>query len=476
MPLSPANLFTSYSTGFSVTRSAIRAVSIDDQRQVHHSGEIGLDPQAFSGGKVYPELIKPSLESLLSQTKFASKYIAVTIPEYYSFTRTHTLPPMPIEDVSEALSWQLEQILPLPRESVYFDWKLIERSDQGLTVLVIATARETLEKLIEAFESVDLKPISFEPSASALTRVVSLPKSTHNILIEVNPYGSSATLVRNNISQLTVTNQFVSNTPEEVRSALQKSAESVQSLIQYCASRNPDLPDEVQLHLTGESASNEVAGWLQTLLNRPVELLNLSGVPIHYHQAFAAATVDMLSNDRSSEVNLLPDSLRTFYANSRVYQQVVNNFKWVGLSTLISLGLAGASFGLAMTRTRSSVMELNQIESSNARYSYDQQEIVAINQNSQAVVRLFPSKNNPVEMLNTFFSLLNPNIRLTSYTYERETRTLAFTGNAVDRASLLEFIDALKREPKFAQANLPVNALEKPTDINFSLQIVVTPD
>lgn len=474
MNVMPANPFDQVSVGVSLSQSAIRMVVVDSKHNLKSTVEAPLPAGAFGQSTINVNLIAETLTQLVKQVSLPSPYVVVTLPEYYSYTRSHQIPQMPLEDVSEALGWQLEKILPLPKESVYFDWKLISRENKELKVLVIAMARETLDTLIQVFEKAGLKPISFEPSASALSRILPLEENMTSILIEISPNGSSATLVENQISYLTITSQFISGTPEQTKVALQKTSDAVQSLIQYCQNKRQE-PAELKLLLTGDGASNEVAQWFQTLLNRPVLLLQLPNVPPHFHQAFAAATISLLPEDRSVDVNLLPDTLRKFYDTSRLYQKTFSQFKWSWVISGISLGLSVMGLILSLNQVRNSSQELLNIENSNSTYSYNSQEIIAINQSSQAIVNLFPQKNTPVDKFESLFGVTNqyPGIKLINLGFKKETNELIISGSASTRTDLLDYVDAIKQIPAFRNTDLPVTALEKPSNINFTLNIVL---
>lgn len=473
MKLMLANDLNQVSVGISLTQSAIRLVSIDKNKQIKTSIEQPLPEGVFSHGQLNEEVLLQSFQELLAQTKLTSKYVAVALPEYYSYTRSHILPPMSVEEVYEALSWQLENILPLPKDSVYYDWKLIDQSNNQLQILVIAMPKETLDAFIKIFEAVDLKPISFEPSASVLNRVVTLPENIPTIIAEIGAHGSSATLVQNQISYLTVTNQFSSKTQDDVRQALEQTSNSIKSLINYQSNNQQDSVETLKVFITGEGANQEVAQWFTNLLQRPVELLSIPNVTPQFHQAYAASTVEMVPSDRSRSVNLLPDNLRDFYTQTRIYQKVFGYFKIAWGVAIVSVLVSAVSLFSGLMQTRTSSQELQTIETSNSNYSYNSQEIANINQSSQAIINLFPAKTTPVNKLERLYSLLSEDVRLTNITYERPTNRLVISGTAKTRKSLLDFVDAIKRDEFFAQADLPVNALENPENINFNLAIVL---
>lgn len=476
MSVLPSIFLAQKIVGISLTQSSVRAVCIDNKSQARSQAVVGLTGDTFSQDKIDVEALKAALKELMNQLQLKETYAAVTLPEYYSYTRSYQMPVVDLAEVREALGWQIEQILPLPKDNIYFDWKLIEQTPTQLGILVIAMPRKTLDTLIEAFESSGIKPVNFEPSALALTRVIAKKDQPNSILIEMNPHGSSATLVVDGVSRLTVTNQFKSSTNDEVSLALQKTGTSVQNLLNFAVKQHPQLdPSTINLYLTGESASAEVASWLSTLVNRQITLHELPQVQSQFSQAYAAATSQLLPQKDGYSVNLLPNALSDYYNAYKDYSLMATKAKMVAMFGIISLLISGIGLMWSFTRAQMADNQLQELANQNNEFALDPKEVVAVNQSSQSIVTLFPVKTLPIDQLVTVYGSKPEDVVITSLIYERDKTEIRLTGKAQQRASLLEFVNNLKDSDYFSQVNLPIDALEKPVDINFSLGIKVKP-
>lgn len=473
MNLSPAKLFDQSSLGISLSQTSLRGVSLDKDGQIKKSGQVQIDPHIFNQNQIQTEPLGQALQQLLKQMELEQGYAAVTLPEYYSFTRSYTLPKMDLADVGEALKWQIEKILPLPSQSIYFDWKLIEETEENISVLVIAMQRSILDTMIEVFESTKIKPVSFEPSTSALSRILQDKIQGSNILIELNPQGSAATLIDEGASRLTITNQFSSNSPEETQIALQKTSISVQSLINHLGTlKQTGQVETINIYLTGESTSGEVAQWMGSLLNRQIQILELPQAQVPFHQAYAAATAHLIPGRNGASVNLLPDTLRDYYQASKEYTKMMNYLQIIGVISGVSLTISALALAWSFGRAQMTGNDLENLANQNTEYSLDANEVATINNSSQAIVNLFPRKTTPVDQLVTIYGSQSSGIEITSVSYERlEPPVVNITGQASDRSTLLEFRDELNQSPLFTQVNLPIDALEQPTNINFNLNL-----
>lgn len=476
MKLLPKNIFKENYFGLSLTHSAIRAMSISADGQIQSNAQLQLEANVFTHEVIDANRLAQSLSQLVNSEKFPSKYAAVCIPEYHSFTRSFTIPRIPLNEVREALSWQIESIFPIPKNEIYYDWKLISETETDLNILIVAMPKKTLDQLIQAFETAGIKPISFEPSASAVSRILSIDSNKPHILIELNPSGSSATLIENNISVLTVTNQFISSTgTQDVNQALEKTSHSIQSLINYHQNKHEDGQSEINILLTGDSASNELSNWLSTYLSLPVTLLQIDNVPTPFHQAYAAANTNVKPQDTGLSVNLLPDSLQQLYDAMRIQQRMLTRLKLSFVILILSIASAGLYYTSLVIQANQAQNQLTQLEADNAQYSYDASEVGTLNKVSTSLVTLFPKKTTPVEAYEELFSLKPAAINYTSIVFDAEKKTFTLIGTAADRDDLLALKQILDDSDYFANTNLPLGSLEQPTNVNFSITTLITP-
>lgn len=468
--LLPKHLFNEDYFGLSISRSSIKAVSLDKSGLIKSSSQTTLEPGVFDQVAISKEKLIEALRQVVTQGNFNSFYTAVCLPEFFSFSRTYQIPVIPLPEITEALSWQMESIFPIPKDELYYDWKLISRNQQGLNLLIVAMPKKTLDSLIEIFELVGVKPITFEPAASSLARTVKLESNQHYILIDINPYGASSTLIENNISTLTITNQFDNPTQQEaIQTALTQVSQSIQSLISFFSNKHDSHTPTFGLLLTGDSASQELADWLSTYINQPVNVLDIPGVTPSLHQAYAAAKTTISPPDTGLSLNLLPDSVSQLYASMRKKQSTQLHFRIIGLIAFVGLVLSLINWIAVQNRYQVTNNELSLLQEQVVTGGYDLSEVTYLNKASKNIVTLFPKKRIPIAGYQQVVDNIPSGISITQIDLDSLKATLVVSGRAQDRQALIDYRRLLNESDYLTQVSLPLDTIEKPQDIDFTL-------
>lgn len=289
----PKSIFSNYQYfGLSINRSSVRAISLDKSRKVTSYAQLPLPENPLEGEVQQPKLITDTLIKLKQQGHFSSPYAAVVIPESSAFTREFSLPTLPINEIGEAISWQISKIFPFSPEEIYFDWKLLKTDPDQTTTLVVAVPKKILDSLRAMMEPAGIYPISFEPSVSAVSRIGSSKDQSTYVLIEVDSRGSAASLIKDGISLLTTTNSTI---PGQQNNNLTNSVtQSVNSLLQFYGNKYNLNTQQVQFFLTGEKADQNLSNLIGAQLQRKTTLLSVGQITPPFHQAYAAAATQVL--------------------------------------------------------------------------------------------------------------------------------------------------------------------------------------
>lgn len=455
--------------GVSLTPQAIRAVAVK-AGVVTQSVSAELPLGSFSLQTISVETIKAALAELYSQLAPDHAYVSIGVPESFSFSRVHTLPKMPLKEVTEALYWQLETIFPLGRDDVYYDWKLLSTDNNQLEVMVVAMPRPTLDKLLECFEAVGWRPTSFEPSASSLGQVLKLGQSDTTILIELSSLASSATLIEKGVTSLSVTS---CGNGEDYRLLFQQTVQAVQSLLTYKTSSSQS-DETISIAVCGEAASQEVAAWFSQVLAREVTQASISGVANEFLPAYAAAMLSARPSEDGSGINLLPTQVRSYYLLKRKRERALFALKWIAVTqvvvVIVMIMAAGTLFGRTMQLTQT----LDRIRTTYSTQTVNAQTIAQLNRQSQSVLSLFARKTTPVALLQLLDSIVPEGIRVTAVSYDSAKKSLEIQGIATTRQNLVTFREVLLAESQFEKVVLPLEFLETPTNVNFTMTVTYT--
>lgn len=107
--------------------------------------------------------------------KIRSSFAAVSLPEEKSFLRLLRFPKIKEEEIKEAIDWEIEANIPLPKDQMYFGYEVInpmqERVDH-LDVLVTAFSKEIVDSYLRVLKAAGFRVLALELECQALVRAV----------------------------------------------------------------------------------------------------------------------------------------------------------------------------------------------------------------------------------------------------------------------------------------------------------------
>ncbi len=171
------NIFNDSVIGLDIGESTIKLVEVEREDGQFCLKKIVIADTpigAVKEGKlVGVETIYDSLNNLLDQSNFETKDVVAAISGEEIITRNIEVPNMPQEELKETIKWEAEEQIPIPIDQVVYDYEILERKkDGGYKLLVIAVERSLIDKYLELFEMLKLKPLAIEIEPLALARVI----------------------------------------------------------------------------------------------------------------------------------------------------------------------------------------------------------------------------------------------------------------------------------------------------------------
>jgi type IV pilus assembly protein PilM len=133
---------------------------------------------AISEGQIIkPDDVVSAIKKALQTSgphRIKTKKVICSLPETKAFMRIISIPRMDIEEVHEAVKWEMEANIPLPLDQVYYDWQILDDSLTGeknkLNLIVVAIAKNAVDSTIEILEKAGLDPIGLEIESIAEAR------------------------------------------------------------------------------------------------------------------------------------------------------------------------------------------------------------------------------------------------------------------------------------------------------------------
>lgn len=457
--------------GLSIERNALHAIELTKSGKNPKLAEVRLPPNTFVDGVISDvQTFVAAVKSLIAAARISTPYVAVTFPEVFAYTRGVNIPAVPLSEMQEAVSWQVRDLFPFPSEEIYFDWRLMGKTGSEYRVSIIAVQKKVLDPLVDALVSAGLKPLRFEPDASAVARLLTVKPQGHAILVEINPHGAYITLVEGEKALFTTVVPYTKeDTPESYLANIDQTLTEVSVFYQ---NKGIIAPENTAVYITGDMASEDWVRHVHELLKYPASLLTTT-LQRAFNKAYAAASFEIKPPSDEQSINVLPHARQMQYDRERTEQF----YRIVFGRTAVMLALVTISSGIAFGAVSVLRRRLeNMIKTEQSRQTAEaanSQEILALNAYAKNIIALSPLRKTSQDSLRKIGGLLNDKITVTSWEYDDSRMQYKIVGSAATRDDLLDLKTSLEQSDSFAKVTLPLGTLETPVNVPFVLTFVL---
>lgn len=188
--------------GLDISQTGIKVMAVDTKKWlVSGYGSIDLDPkktmQSLDDQGSY---IVDNLKTLLSKHlvgNLPSNHTVIGVPTSRSFSRTFTLPAEAEGHLKDAVEVEADQYIPIPVSSLYYDYEIIERTKEQLTITMCAIPKQLIDSCIAAAEAVGMRPVMIEPGINGIARVLQSTEEGHlpTVVVDIGPAGSDIAIL-----------------------------------------------------------------------------------------------------------------------------------------------------------------------------------------------------------------------------------------------------------------------------------------
>jgi Tfp pilus assembly protein PilN len=375
------------------------------------------------------------------------------------------LPKLPIAELNEAISWQAQEYLPTTAESLIIDWKIIEKSENSIGVLIVAIPKDILMDYVSACELAGLFPSAVQTPSVCLTN-----------LIKESEGGSLIVYVGENETIFVFTEK-----DKILGTSVLGKADAVS--IGNTASRMVShfgKKDFKSLFVGGPKISQHMIEELKsslkispTLISPKISGLDEQGlqemlVPISLQMG------DLTEPSDPNTLNLLPNNLVDKYRIEKMKIQMWSLTLTTTFFVWVSFILVLGSYLVMMQQIADlKVKNLENLQISQTRNKY-QNEAKKINDTVNKILKIKTATVVPEEVLNQIWGQKPPGVNIISYKMDFQKGSMVLNGVSVDRTSLINFEKNLEAVPEITQVTIPISSFEKETDLEFQLSFQYT--
>ncbi len=159
----------------------------------------GVDSEGLS--KVFEKLfVKPS------EGVFTTRDVAINLPESRCFVRLIHVTPMSDAELDEAVIFEAESYIPVPIDQVYLDWQRVEEVNGRLAILLMASPKVFVDKVLEAVSKAGLVCRVVEVESQGIARaIMPVGDKTSALIVDIKAVGTDLVMVEHESIQFTST-------------------------------------------------------------------------------------------------------------------------------------------------------------------------------------------------------------------------------------------------------------------------------
>ena len=466
MKLPNLHLFKRTFTSLVITPKKLQIVKMNSKHtSVEKFGQVEIPPGVIMNYRVKNKAILSAIiKDSWSKFKLRDRYVGVVVPEFSTYTKTLTLPNLTDVEINEALSWQLQEYLPMPLDEVVSDWKIIKRGKKEIQILVVAILKNVLFEYIDAVGEAGLYPLVVETPSLSIERITD-GNNAGKLVIYVSD--QEALLLLSEGERIIASSVVTSKDLNAV----------VNTAVQLLTHFNKVNVQKVLI--AGLGLTQDLVQFLHYNLGRPVQVVDVKVkglLPAQVQDLLIAISLqrkDPAEPASEETINLLPPNWAKHYKNKQTGIQawsltlVVSIVIWTNfLIVLIVFMLFGIQAeDLQKSSEYAQSQELNQIAT----------EVKNINSLADRVMTLVANTNPPQELINLLSQTLKEGVTINSYAINYDSGIVKLNGLATSRTSLLEFKKSLEENRDFQSVEIPLSNLLKEADVNFELALVYVP-
>jgi type IV pilus assembly protein PilM len=180
--------------GLDISQTGIKVMAIDSKKWlVLGYGSVDLDPAKVQASLEKDDsYLTENIASLLKDKiigELPSAETILSVPTSRTFSRTFTVPAKAEATLADAVEIEVEQYIPIPIESLYVDYGVIERTKEELTVIMSAVPKTLVNAVLSAVTTAGLQPIMVEPGINSVARVIEATEEGHlpTLIVDIGP-------------------------------------------------------------------------------------------------------------------------------------------------------------------------------------------------------------------------------------------------------------------------------------------------
>jgi len=175
-----APFVTLQGVGFDISDLTVKCAKLNSSFQFEYFGETAIPEGVIEGGEIKQEdkAIQVFRTWRDKEKKVRSPYAIVSLPEEKSFLRLIQLPKIKLDELGNAIKWEIEANVPLPMEELVYDYEIIPQTSllqepgDHLDVMITAFPKVLVESYARVLKQSGFQPVAMELESQAIVRSI----------------------------------------------------------------------------------------------------------------------------------------------------------------------------------------------------------------------------------------------------------------------------------------------------------------
>ena len=215
-----------------------------------------------------PQGVADIISDLFKQAKASRQDLLVAMNDFRSVSRLITLPKISHGSIDEAVMWAAEREMPVPLDTLYVTWQLLDKTASEQNVFLLGVPRNTFTQFVKTIWAAGIRTKAIDSKLIALSRLIN---SEEGIIIDLENDSISVVLQVTGIPMAMQTALVpMGNTVAEDR--VKRAADDLYRIIEYHNKTHPEQPlnRDTGIHLTGSVVNDDIIEFIQKSTGRTV--------------------------------------------------------------------------------------------------------------------------------------------------------------------------------------------------------------
>lgn len=191
------------SFGLDIGTTSVKAVWLSTETNGYYLSAISTVPTPSAGmlsdSPVDQEQMSQVIRKLVQDAKIDIHSVNLALPETQVYTKVIEMPILSDKELSSAIYWEAEQYIPVPLESLTFDYKILHKSeaDSKMQVLLVGAPTGFVAKYTNILKNAGLNIASMETEVLAAIRsLVVGEKFPSTLIVNIGSLLTSLAIVK----------------------------------------------------------------------------------------------------------------------------------------------------------------------------------------------------------------------------------------------------------------------------------------